>query len=134
MARPKGSTLTAAHKAALSEGRKMASIVSNYLEALSANKPKRGRKRTKESIRQRLSKIDAELETADVLRRLQLIQEQMDLQSELESAAQAKDLSKLEAEFAKVARTYSENKGISYLAWRAVGVPPEVLKKANVTR
>ncbi len=112
----------------------MATIVSNYLEALSANKPKRGRKRTKESIRQRLAKIDNELGSADVLRRLQLIQEQMDLQSELESAVQAKDLSKLEAEFTKVARVYSENKGISYLAWRAVGVPTEVLKKANVTR
>ena len=134
MARPKGSTLTAEHKAALSEGRKMAVTVTNYLEALTANRPKRGRKRTKESIRLRLNKIETELESADVLRRLQLIQEQMDLKAELESTANAKDLSKLEADFTKVARVYSENKGISYLAWRAVGVPPEVLKKADVTR
>jgi hypothetical protein len=42
MARPKGSTLSAEHKTALSAGRKMASIVSNYLEALEASKPKRG--------------------------------------------------------------------------------------------
>jgi len=134
MARPKGSTLTAEHKAALSEGRKMATTVASYLEALDSHKPKRGRKRTKESIRQRLQKIDAELTQAEPLRRLQLIQEQMDLQAELESTATAKDLHKLEADFVKIAAAYSENKGISYLAWRAVGVPPEVLKKANVTR
>jgi hypothetical protein len=134
MARPKGSTLSAEHKAALSEGRKMAGTVSSYLEALTANKPKRGRKRTKESIRQRLAKIDSEVQCADVLRRLQLIQEQMDLRAELEAAASARDLNKLEADFVKIARAYSDSKGISYLAWRSVGVPPEVLRKANITR
>jgi len=64
MARPKGSTLSAEHKSALSAGRKMASVVSNYLEALEASKPKRGRKRTKDSIRNRLSTIETELASA----------------------------------------------------------------------
>jgi len=134
MARPKGSTLSAEHKSALSAGRKMASVVSNYLEALEASKPKRGRKRTKDSIRNRLATIENELSSADALRRLQLVQEQMDLQAELEAADVAVDFEKLEAEFVKVAKTYSENKGISYLAWRTVGVPAEVLKKADIGR
>jgi len=134
MARPKGSTLSAEHKTALSAGRKMASIVSNYLEALEASKPKRGRKRTKDSIRSRLTTIENELPSADALRRLQLVQEQMDLQAELEAADVAVDFAKLEGEFVKVAKTYSENKGISYLAWRTVGVPAEVLKKADIGR
>ena len=134
MARPKGSTLSAEHKTALSTGRKMASVVSSYLEALEANKPKRGRKRTRESVRNRLVAIETELASADPLRRLQLVQEQMDLNAELEAADGATDFAAIEAAFVKVAKTYSDNKGISYLAWRTVGVAPEVLKKANIGR
>ena len=44
------------------------------------------------------------------------------------------DLSHLEKEFAKVAKSYSVKKRISYGAWREFGVPPEVLKKAGITR
>ena len=39
-----------AHKAALATGRVEGKIVRDYLEALRANKPARGRKRTPESI------------------------------------------------------------------------------------
>ena len=58
----------------------------------------------------------------------------MDLTAELEAADVATDFAKLESEFVKVAKTYSDNKGISYLVWRTVGVTPEVLKKANIGR
>ena len=44
------------------------------------------------------------------------------------------DLSGLEADFVAVAKEYSQRKGISYAAWREVGVEPAVLKKAGVTR
>ena len=44
------------------------------------------------------------------------------------------DLGNLEKEFAKVAKAYSQKKKISYGAWREFGVPPEVLKKAGITR
>ena len=44
------------------------------------------------------------------------------------------DLSGLEKEFVKVAKAYSAKKKISYGAWREFGVPPEVLKKAGITR
>ena len=54
----------------------------------------------------------------------------------LDSAAEGarQDLAGLEAEFTKVAKAYSARQGISYAAWRAVGVPAAVLKKAGVTR
>ena len=45
-ARTKKRAMTDEHKAALAEGRNHAEIVGRYLEALEANKPKRGRKRT----------------------------------------------------------------------------------------
>ena len=44
------------------------------------------------------------------------------------------DLSGLEKEFVKVAKAYSAKKRISYGTWREFGVPPEVLKKAGITR
>lgn len=133
MARPKGSTLSESHKAALSEGRRLSNAVSNYLEALEANKPKRGRKRTKDSINQRIAAIDSELSSAGPLARLQLIQEKMDLEAELASLGATTDLAALEGEFIKAAPKYSQSKGISYQAWRALGVAPEVLKKAGIS-
>src|SRR5438309_2788794 len=74
------------HKAALAEGREQGRAVRRYLEALEAHKPKRGRKRTPESIEKRLAAIEERLPDADPLTRLQLVQERMDLQRQLEPA------------------------------------------------
>ena len=88
MARPKRKhACPAEHKAALAAGRKKARALSNYLEALEASKPKRGRKRTPDSISKRLGhRSRTSWPIADPLRRLQLVQERMDLQAELEAA------------------------------------------------
>jgi len=122
------------HKAALAEGRDQGRSVRRYLEALEAHKPKRGRKRTPESMQKRLDRIDVELAIADPLKRLQLIQERLDLKAELEAASVKVDLSGLEAEFVAAAGAYSARKGISYSAWRELGVDPAVLKRAGVSR
>ena len=52
------------HKAALAEGRNQGRAVRRYLEALDAHKPKRGRKRTPDSMQKRLDRIDVELADA----------------------------------------------------------------------
>jgi uncharacterized protein YicC (UPF0701 family) len=122
------------HKAALAEGRNQGRAVRRYLEALEAHKPRRGRKRTPESIQKRLTKIESELENADALKRLQLIQERLDLTAELESAEAKVDLSELEQGFVDAASAYSARKGISYAAWRELGVDASVLKRAGISR
>lgn len=127
-------TMSDEHKAALAEGRAQGRAVRNYLEALEAHKPKRGRKRTPESIAKRLDRIDEELGSADPIRRLELIQERLDLKKELESIEKVVDLTELEAEFVKAAKPYAERKGISYTAFREVGVPAAVLKAAGISR
>ena len=128
-------SMTDEHKAALAEGREQGRVVRRYLEALESHRPKRGRKRTPESISKRLSSIDEKLATADPLTRLHLVQERMDLESELSSGdGDGVDLTELEAQFISVARLYSERKGIGYEAWRAAGVEPRVLKAANIGR
>jgi hypothetical protein len=122
------------HKAALAEGRTQGRAVRRYLEALDAHRPKRGRKRTADSIGRRLQRIEAELVEADPLKRLQLRQERLDLTRELDKVDTKVDLTELEKDFIAAAGSYSRRKGISYAAWREAGVSPAVLKKAGVGR
>jgi len=135
-ARPKRtrSPMTDAHKAALAEGREQGRAVRRYLEALEAHKPKRGRKRTPESIQKRLTAIEEKLPEADPLSRLQLVQERMDLERQLEAADPSVNLSELEDEFVKAAPDYGQRKGITYGAWREAGVDAAVLRRAGIRR
>lgn len=126
--------MTKEHKAALAAGRAESKAVRDYLDALRTNKPKRGRKRTAESVAKRLEAIEAQLVDADPLSELKLVQEQMDLQHELATMGEAIDTTDLEAAFIEVARSYSERQGISYSAWRKVGVEAAVLKAAGIGR
>jgi hypothetical protein len=126
--------VTDEHKAAMAEGRTQGRAIGAYLEALATNKPKRGRKRTPESIDKRLAVIDRELPGANAVKRLSLVQERLDLLQEKEAMSGMVDLSGIEAEFVKAAKGYGERKGISYAAWRELGVTPEVLKKAGIGR
>lgn len=122
------------HKAALAAGREQGRAVKAYLEGLAANKPKRGRKRSTESMKARLEEIDVQLPDADPFKKLQLTQEQLDLQDRLRTADVEVDLTELEKDFIRVAKAYAENKKISYAAFRSVGVPADVLKKAGISR
>ncbi len=126
--------MTQEHKDALAEGRRQGKAVRNYLEALEQHKPKRGRKRTPESIRKQLDKINAELDSADPVKKLQMIQDRIDLEAELEAIENKPDLSALENDFVTAAKPYSERKSISYAAWRELGVEAAVLKRAGITR
>lgn len=127
-------TMTDDHKQALAVGREQGRAIRAYLEALRAYQPKRGRKRTADGIERRLVKIDQDLRGADALRRLHLIQERMNLQSELEGMGQTREISALEEAFVMVAGEYGQRKGISYPAWREAGVEARVLTRAGITR
>ncbi len=122
------------HKAALAEGRNQGRCIRLYLEALDKHKPKRGRKRTPESMQKRLDRIDVELGGADPLKRLRLIQERLDLSAERDAVGEMVDLSGLEQGFVSAAAAYGSRKGISYAAWRELGVEPAVLRKAGISR
>jgi len=130
----KKTPMSDSHKAALAEGRSQGRAVRAYLEALEAHKPKRGRKRTADSMKKRLDKIDADYAAADPLKRLQLAQERLDLQDELAASENTVDLAGLEAEFVTAAKGYGERKGITHAAWREVGVPVSTLKAAGISR
>lgn len=110
--------------------------VREYLEALDANKPKRGRKRTAESIANRLAAIDEDLASASPLKKLDLAQERLDLIAERDSMGDSIDMDALEAGFVAHAKWYGAQKNppITYAAWREVGVSAATLKAAEISR
>jgi hypothetical protein len=126
--------MSSEHKAALALGREQGRAVRRYLEAVDQNRPKRGRKRTADSINKRLDAIEKLLPDSDALTRVLLIQERIDLRQELEQKQSAVDLGELEDQFIKSAAEYGRRKGISYEAWREAGVDAGILRKAGISR
>lgn len=128
--------MSADHKAALAKGRQQANAVRTYLEALESHRPKRGRKRTPESIQKRLAAIDEQYELASALTALNLLQERKNLEAELASltADVGVDLDRLRKAFVKNAKAYGAAKGIAYGTWREIGVPADVLHDAGISR
>lgn len=126
--------MTKEHKDALARGRQEGRIVKEYLEALRSKRPRRGRRRTAASIDKRLNAIDKALADANPLTELKLVQERRDLVDERESFNGGVDIAAVEQRFVEVAKGYSQRQGISYAAWREVGVQPPVLKKAGISR
>ena len=110
--------------------------IREYLKALEQNAPRRGRKRTPAGIRHQLASVATEMEGATVTRQLDLVQQRINLEDELEALEQAGsiDLSALEANFVDHAAAYGGRRGISYAAWREVGVSAATLKAAGIRR
>jgi len=110
--------------------------IREYLKALEQNAPRRGRKRTPDGIRRQLASVTAEMEGATITRQLDMVQQRIDLETELEALEQAGsiDLSALEANFVDHAASYGGRRGISYAAWREIGVSAATLKAAGIRR
>lgn len=119
------------HKAALAEGRRQARAIKKYLSAMGSRRP--GRPVTRETLEARLERISNQLnETTDPLAAVELTQTKLDVENQLSRFEEAEDLSALEDQFVQFAKAYSERKGITYTAWRQVGVPAATLRKAGI--
>ncbi len=125
--------MTPEHKAALARGRRESRAVKRYLEYLASRRP--GRPVTPERLRERLTSIEARLESeTDPLKALELRQARIDAAKALEQAEATANTGELEADFIEHAKGYAERKGISYGAWREAGVPASVLRAAGISR
>ena len=114
-------------------GRDRDRVVRRYLSALDAQRPGRTPTKTAETLHLRMHQIDTDLMSADQVQRLHLTQERIDLHSEhLRLLSSTADLAELEKAFVRVARGYGDRHGISYSAWRQVGVDADVLRKAGI--
>ncbi len=126
--------MTEAHKKALAKGRAQARAVKDYLAARETES-KRGPKMTPEKLRDRITSTrEAIANEDDPARRVELIQQRINDEERLESLEDQPDMEALEAAFVDAAAEYSERKGITYTAWRELGVPAAVLRKAGVPR
>jgi hypothetical protein len=119
------------HKEALARGRLEARSIKAYLNALDARKP--GRPVTRESLEQRLARVNSKLEAEfDPLKRLDLMQLKVDIEQTLANTENNSNLEELAAGFMAHAKSYSERKGITYTTWRQFGVPADLLRQAGI--
>lgn len=119
------------HKQALKRGRAEARAIKGYLKTLEARRP--GRPVTRESLKKRLERVSEQIEAeSDPLKTLELTQKRLDIEEALNGIESSTDRVELEKGFVEHARSYSERKGISYTAWRELGVPASVLRSAGI--
>ncbi len=113
----------------------MSATVNRYLDAITVPK-RRGRPIAKATLEQRLSAARAQFERGVGVEKLLAAQQVRDLEARLARPATAieADIKPLEAAFVKIARKFSENRGVTYGTWRDIGVPIEVLQKAGIKR
>lgn len=106
--------------------------VKDYLSALEKSAKLDHRKSPRKAEAQ-LLRIEAELQSEDLdpLRRVRLVQRRMTLKDHLEGRGRP-DPSVFEDDFIKAVPGYSERHNISYEAWREVGVPAAVLRRAGI--
>jgi len=124
-------TMSQTHKDALAEGRKQAREIKAYLNAIQARKP--GRPVSKESLQERLTRIDSQIgDATNPLKELDLRQARLDVEAQLASLGEVENFDELEAGFVTHAKAYSDRKGISYTAWRQIGVPAATLRSAGI--
>src|SRR4051812_27784640 len=126
--------MSPAHKSALAQGRDASRHVRAYLDALEANRPKRGRRLDPASVKKRIVLIDEQLKQAGGFERLNLLADRAALEGKLAGADVTVDLGALRKEFVKHAKHYGDRKKISYATWRAAGVSAQDLKDAGIAR
>ncbi|MEY2468914.1 MAG: hypothetical protein QOF21_1612 [Actinomycetota bacterium] len=81
-----------------------------------------------------MHQVDTLLMSADPVQKLHLTQERIDLHAEhlrLTSNTTG-EFADLERSFVRVARSYGDRHGLTYSAWRQIGVDADVLAKAGI--
>ncbi|MDA8270291.1 MAG: hypothetical protein M0Z39_02635 [Actinomycetota bacterium] len=79
-----------------------------------------------------MSSIDNTIKNTHPLNRLHLTQKKIELTQELERIKNGPDIGELENQFVSIAMEYSKRKGISFPAWKELGVSPDVLARAGI--
>ena len=121
------------HKEALAVGRRESRAIRAYLDAIGNRRP--GRPVTPETLTRRLAKIEEQLGAeGNPLKRVDLLQRQIDAKAALAGLEVSADVDALEGAFVDALPGYSRRKSISYAAWRAAGVPASLLKKSGLSR
>lgn len=101
-------------------------MINRYLTSLE----KGSRKRSKEALSAEMDRVQETILTTDnPLERLQAIQRRIELGAQLDAPEED-----LEAGFCEVAGRWAKANGVSWKAWREMGVPSKVLVRAGIER
>jgi hypothetical protein len=120
-------TMSDEHKQTIADARRQNQAVRRYLNALTAAKPAGQRPTT--APEQLQAQIDTE---GDPVKRLELNQRRLDLEGPARWRAGPAGPRDPEAEFIAVADDYASRKGITYSAFRELGVRASALKRARI--
>jgi len=112
------------------ERRAETAAVAAYLTALRAPKVPANSRVTLEKRRAQIEQWIAK--ESSPIREVELIQQRLDIDSQLAQIDQAARLPELEEMFVKVAGSWAKRSGISAAALREVGVPAIVLRRAGL--
>jgi hypothetical protein len=110
-------------------------VVNPYLLSLSAKKKNNSGKRSPERLAAKLETISAKLDTDTTLTpvaRLRLYQDRIDITRDLNAATYQPDIDGLVKLFIEVGAEWAKDTGISYQAFRDMGVPTSVLREARI--
>jgi hypothetical protein len=117
-------TMSDEHKQAIADARRQNQAVRDYLNALTAPRPAGRQPST--SPEQLQERIETE---SDPVSRLELIQRRLDLEERLAVEHDQPDLDSLQEAFVAVAADYAARKGITYTAFRELGIPAKFSRK-----
>ncbi len=117
-------TMSEEHKAAIATAKRETAVIDRHLVAL--GKQERKRRLTPKAIQRRIDALDRQMSGVKAGRRLEFIQQRIDLVDQLA------DLENNDRDAIEIAKGYSERKGITREAWRAMGVPVGVLRLAGL--
>jgi hypothetical protein len=88
---------------------------------------------SRDELEAKIADVQRRVDTEpDAAKRVELIQKRLDLERRLVDLGDPVDLDALEAAFVEAVGPYSDRKGISYPAWREVGVPAATLKEGGL--
>lgn len=130
----RGRELTGDEKNNMAEGRSRSRVVNKYLLEIATGKyHRRGPRKTDPvAIKAELAELNAKLASAKGIDKLMLVEERRKLEQILAGRADNDAFDELEKEFIKIAKPFSNGRGISYESWREMGVPARVLIKAGI--
>ncbi len=118
---------------AIQKGRAETQAIKDYLESLHTRP---GRRVDPKTIERRLAKARQALAAAkNPLQKIELTEKVLRLEKALKEAQKGGGkTSDVEKAFIQHAASFARRKGISYRAFREMGVPPDVLAKAGIKR
>lgn len=126
--------LTEQHKQQMRIGRQQSAAVRHYLQAIATvggnvQDPAAQIERAKT----KLSDLESGIPNSNPIERLKLTQEVLNLKGRISKLSALNEVTDAEGPFVECAKAFSDRFGITRAAWKAQGVPGEVLDKAGIT-